>query len=134
VIRATGDNPFVFSDAASALNAQAMALNADYSGFFGLPYGAGIESVNASALFRAEIEAVEKPEREHVCPYLYNHPEIFSLHRPLAPLRWQGADIRITIDTQEDFDRAQELFSALQDEPYRYQGQTITKKYSEIFC
>ena len=85
VIRATGDNPFVFADAAAALNAEAMTLNADYAGYSGLPPGAGIESVDAAALLRAGTEAAAPFEREHVCPYLYGHPELFLLHRPLAP-------------------------------------------------
>jgi len=133
VIRATGDNPFVFTDAAQAINAEAMALNADYTGYSGLPYGAGVESVFASALLRAGSEASSPYDREHVCPYLYTHPELFSLHRPLAPVRWQGQDIRLTVDTQEDFDRAVCLYGALKEEPLRYYGFTIIKKYEEIF-
>jgi spore coat polysaccharide biosynthesis protein SpsF len=42
VIRATGDNPFVFADAAEFLNSDAAALGADYAGYSGLPYGAGV--------------------------------------------------------------------------------------------
>jgi spore coat polysaccharide biosynthesis protein SpsF len=133
VIRATGDNPFVFTDAAMAINAEALALNADYSGYSGLPYGAGVESVCAAALLRAESETSSSYDREHVCPYLYTHPDLFSLHRPIAPLRWQGPNIRLTIDTKEDFDRAIVLYDALKDEPLRYHGITIIKKYAEIF-
>jgi len=133
VIRATGDNPFVFADAASAINAEAMALNADYAGFSGLPYGAGTESVSASALLRAGSEASSPYEREHVCPYLYAHPDIFSLHRPYAPPRWQGSSMRLTVDTREDFDNALVLYEALKNESLRYYGFTIIKKYGEIF-
>jgi spore coat polysaccharide biosynthesis protein SpsF len=133
VIRATGDNPFVFTDAAFALNAEAMALKADYAGFCGLPIGAGIESVYADALLSAGNETSSAYDREHVCPYLYNNPDHFSLHRPFAPLRWQGRDIRLTVDTQEDFDRAVVLYDALKNEPFRYLGFTIIKKYAEIF-
>jgi spore coat polysaccharide biosynthesis protein SpsF len=133
VIRATGDNPFVFADAAASLNAQAISLNADYSGYMNLPCGAGIESVSASALLRAAKEAELPYEREHVCPFLYNHPELFSLHRPSSPALWHYPDIRLTVDTQEDYNRAIELYSALKNEPERYNGQTIIKKYIEIF-
>jgi spore coat polysaccharide biosynthesis protein SpsF len=133
IIRATGDNPFVFADAAALLNTDAVSFNADYAGYTSLPYGAGIESVSASALLRAGKEAAFPYEREHVCPYLYNHPELFSLHRPAAPDFWNYPDIRLTVDTQEDYDRALELYSALKNEPARYHGQTIIKKYMEIF-
>jgi spore coat polysaccharide biosynthesis protein SpsF len=113
VVRATGDNPFVFPDAADAINREASALGADYGAYAALPYGAGVESVAAEALLRAEREARLPAEREHVCPYLYNHPELFFLHRPLVPAKWRGPGIRVTVDTAEDYGRAQALFGAL---------------------
>ena len=129
-LRATGDNPFVFTDAAAAINAEALTLGADYAGYSGLPPGAGVESVSANALFRAETDAASPYEREHVCPYLYTHPELFFLHRPLAPLRWQGPDIRLTVDTPEDYERAQALFAALDRlGEERYRGSAIIAAY-----
>ena len=113
IIRATGDNPFVFIDAAVSINREALALNADYAGYLGLPYGAGVESVASEALLRAEREALGRGEREHVCPYLYGHPELFRLHRPEAPAEWQGPELRVTVDTAEDYEQAQILYGAL---------------------
>jgi len=113
IIRATGDNPFVFVDAAGALNQEALSLGADYAGYSGLPYGAGVESVASEALLRAERETCSPAEREHVCPYLYNHPELFRLHRPLAPPVWQGPELRLTVDTREDYEGALVLYERL---------------------
>jgi spore coat polysaccharide biosynthesis protein SpsF len=128
VIRATGDNPFVFIDAAEAINAEALALGADYAAYSGLPYGAGVESVAAGALLRAGEEASASFDREHVCPYLYNNPERFLLHRPLAPSPWRGPSLRLTVDTQEDYQQASALYEALDLCPAaeaRYQGPAI---------
>jgi spore coat polysaccharide biosynthesis protein SpsF len=132
VIRATGDNPFVFTDAAMAVNAEGAAINADYSGYAGLPYGAGVEAISADALLRAGKEASSPFDREHVCPYLYVHPELFSLHRPLAPLRWQCPNIRLTVDTQEDYDRTKELYAALKEQQFRYYGYAIINTYRSL--
>jgi spore coat polysaccharide biosynthesis protein SpsF len=132
IIRATGDNPFVFTDAATAINAEGSAINADYSGYAGLPYGAGVESICADALLRAGKEASSPFDREHVCPYLYAHPELFNLHRPLAPLRWQGPNIRLTVDTQEDYERAKELYAALKIEQLNRYGYVIIKTYNSL--
>jgi spore coat polysaccharide biosynthesis protein SpsF len=131
LIRATADNPFVFADAANVLNQEALDRKADYAGYSGLPHGAGVESVAAEALLRAEREAAFKPEREHVCPYLYTHPEWFLLHRPLAPLVWQAPSLRISIDTPEDYQRAQVLFETLHREPgsHPFRGETIITAY-----
>jgi spore coat polysaccharide biosynthesis protein SpsF len=133
IIRATGDNPFVFADAADALNREALALGADYAGYSGLPYGAGVESVAAWALLRAEKEAATPTEREHVCPYLYNHPELFRLHRPLAPVPWQGPHMRVTVDTREDYEQALLLWELLRTLPprERNRGKTIIRAYEE---
>jgi spore coat polysaccharide biosynthesis protein SpsF len=151
LIRATGDNPFVFADAAAAIAAEALALGADYAGYGGLPAGAGVEAVNAAALLRAEAEtrtgnfpgaspgrsrgAALPGEREHVCPYLYGHPEFFSLHRPLAPPRWRNS-ARLTVDTPEDYERAKLLYAALSlsaPGEARYRGPEIIAAHKEIF-
>jgi spore coat polysaccharide biosynthesis protein SpsF len=137
LIRATGDNPFVFADAATAINAEAQTLGADYAGYGGLPIGAGVESVSATALFRAETQAATPSEKEHVCPYLYAHPELFLLHRPLAPPQWQGGSVsqplRLTVDTAEDYERAQLLYAELdQLGEERYCGTAIINAYRTL--
>jgi spore coat polysaccharide biosynthesis protein SpsF len=135
IVRATGDNPFVFVDAAETLNQEALALAANYAAYSGLPYGAGVESVASEALLRAEKEACNITEREHVCPYLYGHPELFLLHRPLVPRQWQGQDLRITVDTREDYERAlvlyEELLSLPQEE--RNRGESVIAVYRRLF-
>jgi spore coat polysaccharide biosynthesis protein SpsF len=135
VIRATADNPFVFIDAAEAIESEAAELGADYAGYFGMPYGAGVESVASEALLRAEREAKAPDEREHVCPYLYKHPELFSLHRPFAPRRWQGPDYRITVDTREDYDRASLLYERLSSLPLekRNLGENVISVYGSLW-
>jgi spore coat polysaccharide biosynthesis protein SpsF len=142
IIRATGDNPFVFIDAAEAINREAEALGADYAGYAGLPYGAGVESINSEALLRAERESESALDREHVCPYLYTHPELFLLHRPLAPGVWQDPAMRLTVDTSEDFNRAEVLYQGLTDTAFiqspgdekkeRYLGKTVMETYRKI--
>ena len=134
VIRATGDNPFVFADAARAINKEAGALNADYAGYTNLPHGAGIESVLASALLRASEETSSSYDREHVCPYLYNNPDKFKIHRPIAPDQWKNEEMRITIDTIEDYENAVKLYDALNNEPERYFGAVIIRVYSHLFA
>ena len=131
VIRATGDNPFVFSDAAEALNAEAISLGTDYAGYQGLPYGAGVESINAESLLKAEREAQSSFERENVCPYLYANPLVFRLHRPFTQAKWQGFEMRVTVDTEEDYKRASILYDALKDfsPRERSSGEAVIRAY-----
>jgi len=135
LIRATGDNPFVFIDAAQAIHSEALSLGAEYAGYSGLPHGAGVESVSCNALLRCETLAQNPTEREHVCPYLYHHPELFKLHRPLAPTHWQGSAMRITVDTNDDYERAKLLYDDLQSLPLseRVNGSTIIAAWRKRF-
>ena len=136
LIRATGDNPFVFADAAAAINAEALTLGSDYAGFSGLPPGAGVEAVKAQTLLHAGEEASGTYDHEHVCPYLYTHPEKFLLHRPLAPIHWKAPDIGLTVDTEEDYKKAQILYAELEKfsaNGERYKGSVIIKTFREIF-
>jgi len=135
LIRATGDNPFVFIDAAQTIHAEALAIGADYAGYSGLPHGSGVESVSCAALLRCETLAQDSMEREHVCPYLYHHPELFKLHRPLAPKCWQGSNVRITVDTKEDYERAKILYNDLLSLPLslRIKGENIIAAWRKCF-
>ncbi|GMO55992.1 MAG: hypothetical protein Ta2G_15730 [Termitinemataceae bacterium] len=126
IIRATGDNPFVFADASDAINAEASALGADYAAYANLPYGAGVEAVSAAALLRADKKAESAYDREHVCPFLYGNPAMFKLHRPLAPLKWQHPECRITVDEAADYENAKKLYAALTSmEDSRYTASKI---------
>jgi spore coat polysaccharide biosynthesis protein SpsF len=131
VIRATGDNPFVFADAAEAINAEAVSRAADYAGYTDLPYGAGVESVAAQALLRAEREAALPAEREHVCPYLYAHAGLFRLYRPAAPRKWRRPEIRLTVDTPHDLQAANALWRRLKTFPV-YHGEAIIAASEEL--
>jgi spore coat polysaccharide biosynthesis protein SpsF len=136
IIRATGDNPFVFADAAAAVNNEASVLNAAYAGYAGLPYGAGVESTSAAALLQAEKSTFAPYHREHVCPYLYENGALFTLHRPLAPLKWQCPAMRLTVDTLADYERAKLLYAELSrtvTENERSCGERIISVYDRIF-
>lgn len=104
LIRATGDNPLVSWEMGIKILEEHRRLKADYSAYFGLPLGCGVEIIRAQALFQAAREAQDPYDREHVSSYVYRHPEIFDLHRPLAEMDHRSS-FSFTIDTAEDFRR-----------------------------
>jgi len=126
VIRATGDNPLVSGECGAQLlelyNEHQWERQVDYSGFEGLPVGTGVECVRAEALLRADREAESCYDREHVCPYLYNHPNLFRVYRPLAPKECFFPGMRVTLDTEQDYHRLQTIFNTL------YSGKPTTVK------
>lgn len=76
------------------------------------PRGLDAEIFTRAALDSAHVAATQPHEREHVTPYLYGHPEAFTLHtfkregESLAHLRW-------TLDTEEDWEFMTAVFKAL---------------------
>jgi spore coat polysaccharide biosynthesis protein SpsF len=77
------------------------------------PIGLDVEVVSFQALQRAWQEASEKHEREHVLPYLYESPGRFKTltvdhETDLGSYRW-------TVDTFEDLEFIQKLFTLLPD-------------------
>jgi spore coat polysaccharide biosynthesis protein SpsF len=115
VLRATGDNPLVSQELAALLIERRASFPSDYAGYLGMPTGMGAELVSAEALLRAEAEAREPREREHVCPYLYGHPELFRVDRPPAPAEYLMEGASVTVDTQADYEAVLRIYGALYD-------------------
>lgn len=75
------------------------------------PRGLDAEVFTFAALTSAFQEATRAHEREHVTPYLYQHPERFRLaevvnERDLSNHRW-------TLDTPEDWELIERIYAAL---------------------
>lgn len=114
ILRATGDNPYLFADAAAKSLERFGALQdsadgADYFTFTGLPHGSGIEVFSARRLLEAAALTDSPWDHEHVGPALYNHPDRFVAIREAAPAQWNYPEVRTTIDTREDYERACEI-------------------------
>ncbi len=119
VVRATGDNPFVSVPLARLALEESASREPpyDYVGLSGMPVGMGVEVVAARALLEADERASQPYEREHVCPFLYGRPLEFRVRRPACPPGYRLPLARATVDTEEDYRRAQAMVRALGDEP-----------------
>jgi spore coat polysaccharide biosynthesis protein SpsF len=122
LLRATGDNPLVSFELARLLVEEGSVCTADgvgtadgtdYRAHTGMPLGMGVELVEAPALLAAEKEASLPSEREHVCPFLYSHPERFRILRSEAPAPYRLPEARVTIDTAADYESVLRLYGAL---------------------
>lgn len=68
------------------------------------PRGLDVEAISFNALEKAFFEADKDFEREHVCPYIYiTHKDEFKIESLKAPNKLTAPDIRITLDTREDY-------------------------------
>ena len=55
----------------------------------------------------------DPPDREHVSLYIYEHPERFRLLNVASGLASEVADLRLTVDTPEDFDLVRLVYEEL---------------------
>ena len=81
------------------------------------PRGLDAEVFTRAALERAFHEASRPYEREHVTPYLYEHPELFRLRAFRGPA--DHSHYRLTLDTHEDWALLSAIFSELQRPGHR---------------
>ena len=103
IVRITSDNPLVSLDLISFQIEYLIQNNCDYVGSKEVILGTAVETFSFQSLKKAWYNAKNKYEMEHVTPYIYEHRDIFTVEY-ISPLRnLEKKDIRLTIDTIEDF-------------------------------
>jgi spore coat polysaccharide biosynthesis protein SpsF len=79
------------------------------------PIGIAVEAFPTTLLELIEREAVAPRDREHVTPFFYEHPERFSLLGVEPSERHRRPDLRLTLDTPEDYKLISAIYEALYD-------------------
>lgn len=110
VVRATADNPIYCPARTADLIAHHLQQGNDYTYILNLSHGAP-EVVRAGAL-RSVAHTTDRYCREHVTPYLRQHPGGFKVEE--LPPTWRGMrpEIRLTVDTPEDVARLDRILKA----------------------
>lgn len=116
VVRLTADCPLLDPGVVDDVIAAYLAEPCDYASNVldpTFPDGLDTEVFSGAALARAAAEAGLASEREHVTPYIRNHPELFRLRsvrgdRDLSGLRW-------TVDDPRDLALVREIYALLGD-------------------
>lgn len=115
IVRITADDPFKDPQVIDSIVAYLLAHSElDYVSNTiepTFPEGLDVEAFTFGALERAWNEAQLLSEREHVTPYIWKHPDRFSIvnirhSTNLSALRW-------TVDYEEDLHFAREVYSRL---------------------
>ncbi len=107
IIRLTGDNPFPDIEEVDNLITLHLSGGTDYSNSFAsLPIGAGAEIFTFEALEKSWQEGTEPHHLEHVNEYMLEHPEIFSTAILNIVDAKKRPEVRLTVDTEDDYKRA----------------------------
>ena len=105
VVRVTSDCPCIDPDFIDRVVEELFESGMDYVSYSGarrFPRGLDGEAFTMKALERNFIEAKKDFEREHVTPYIYMTGQ-FRLKRLDAPEEFSAPEIRVTLDTIEDY-------------------------------
>ncbi|WP_248929435.1 glycosyltransferase family protein [Paenibacillus hamazuiensis] len=116
VIRVTSDCPFIDYHLGSKVVQTMLDNPADIVLLDGqLPRGLAIEMVSFQALEYMYVHGHENRHREHVTYYAYEFPEPFKAVHCQVPESMRHPELRITLDTPEDYELLQTIADHFQD-------------------
>ncbi|MDR0603975.1 MAG: glycosyltransferase family protein [Bacteroidales bacterium] len=112
IVRATCDNPLV--DWTLIDMAIQMFINntCDYVNMKGYPLGTGTEVFSWKSLQIVYSKVEDKSDKEHVTPFFYKNPDIFSIST-LQNVVYQTNKYRLTVDTEEDYELMKIIYNEL---------------------
>jgi spore coat polysaccharide biosynthesis protein SpsF len=125
IIRVCADNPFLDLAELQTLIDTFNTSDTDYLGFqldgnrpsILSHFGFWAEAVRYEALEMSAMLTSEALYHEHVTNYIYRNPILFDVQFIQAnPLVFSRTDIRMTLDTPEDFEIQKEIFAAISKE------------------
>ena len=125
IIRVCADNPFLDLAGMKTLIAEFDESDADYLSFqlagnkpsILTHFGFWTEAVRLEALEKAQQLTSEKLYHEHVTNFIYGNPALFNVQFiPADPLVFSSTDIRMTLDTPQDFEIQQKIFATISKE------------------
>jgi len=125
IIRVCADNPFLDLAGIQTLITEFEQSDADYLSFqlsgnkpsILTHFGFWTEAVRLDALEKAQELTSEKLYHEHVTNFIYGNPTLFDVQFiPANSLVFSRTDIRMTLDTPEDFEIQKQIFATISKE------------------
>jgi spore coat polysaccharide biosynthesis protein SpsF len=133
VVRITSDCPCIAPELIDSIIEKHLRTKSDYTTNTlkrTFPHGLDTEVINITTLEKAFSEAKQDYEKEHVTPYVYKtRPDLFKITLVEAPKELNYPDIRITLDTEEDY----ALLCAVFDYLYPINNFFVTKDIIDLF-
>jgi spore coat polysaccharide biosynthesis protein SpsF len=95
------------------------------------PHGFDVEVFNFNVLEKAHKNATKDYEKEHVTPYINRNPKKFKINIVKAPQELYASDIRITLDTEEDYALLCAVFDYLYPKNKYFNAYDIVNLFNE---
>lgn len=110
VVRVTADNPLTEPRFIDEAVREIISNNLDYIHYENIPVGSNSWVMTKEALFDAALNAIDLNDKEHVVPYIFNHPEKYKICLLEPPKKMHRPDVEITVDTLEDYVKLYRVF------------------------
>lgn len=134
IVETTGDCPLMDPEIVSEVIREFRSHDVDYCANVlqrTHPRGMDVQVFPTKVLARVAEMTNEPSDREHVSIYIYSHPELFRLHNVTSSLTHEEADLRLTVDTPDDFRLVSEIFQRLYPTNSRFRLADILKLMRE---
>ncbi len=117
IVRICGDQPLIDPEIVDLVIKSHFKTKADYSStMLKRTFPTGVDAEVFSFKILKEIEKLSKGDtycREHITPYIYQHPEKFKLNGVMANDGFFYPDLKLTVDTIEDFEFVKKIICEL---------------------
>ncbi|WP_372998799.1 cytidylyltransferase domain-containing protein [Sulfurimonas sp.] len=130
IIRATADDPLTDISLLDKMFTTHLYLECDYTFTSGYPIGVQEEIVTFNALKKCYKNSTKENHFEHVLEYIFENKSDFNINEVIAPKELNREDVRVTLDTKEDFEIIKKYYSK-----YNYlelESEEIIKIWDEI--
>ncbi len=114
IVRITADCPMIDPEVVDKVIDFYQTKKCDYASNIvkpTMPDGLDTEIFSSQTLEKAWKEAKKPPEREHVTPYIYNHPELFKIENYTDDVNYLG--MRWVVDEEADYKFVTEVYKNL---------------------
>ncbi len=117
-LRVCGDNPLIDLELMKELAQAHLKDKADYTITPDIiPLGTGTEMVRLNALKKIMNQTQDNRYREHVTTWFHDHPKEFSISNIPAPWYLRNINLRLTVDTEKDFELIALIYGKFYNEP-----------------
>ncbi|KPA15166.1 spore coat polysaccharide biosynthesis protein SpsF [Candidatus Magnetomorum sp. HK-1] len=110
IVRVTGDNPLTCPKIIEWLISKKIDNKLDYIFCENLPYGVGVDIFHSDTLIQLDKKTDLKDEREHINLHILRNLQNFKTAFPKAEDRLDRPDLRMTVDTIDDWININRLF------------------------
>lgn len=113
IIRVTADNPLTDPYIIDTMLEEHIKKCSDYTFVKGLPVGICAEVFSIDSLEKSNLLGKESHHREHVNEFILENPGLFKINLLKASPDMFRPNIRLTVDTWDDFKAMEKIFKKL---------------------